>query len=234
MGVSSRGSGEVRLPFADRKQAGRLLAGRLRRFTDEDRQAIVLGLPRGGVPVAFEVAHALRLPLDVYLVRKLGTPGFEELAMGAIATGGIRVLNRKVIEELHVSESQLESVLSAETAELLRRERAYRQDRPCPPLEGRTAILVDDGLATGSTMRAAIASLRAQRAREVIVAVPVAPPDTCAELDAESDGAICLATPQPFLAVGQWYEEFSPPSDDEIREQLMANAREIDQVSEGS
>ena len=226
----SRDTAEVRLPFADRTQAGRLLAGRLESFAGQYEKAIVLGLPRGGVPVAFEVAHTLRLPLDVYLVRKLGTPGFEELAMGAIATGGIRVLNRRVIEELHVSESQLESVLAAETAELQRRERIYRQDRPCPELEGRTAILVDDGLATGSTMRAAIASLRAQRAKQVIVAVPVAPPDTCAELDAESDGAICLATPQPFLAVGQWYEEFSPPSDDEIREQLLANAREMAQV----
>jgi predicted phosphoribosyltransferase len=226
----SQDAAKVRLPFADRTQAGRLLAGRLESFAGQYENAIVLGLPRGGVPVAFEVAHTLRLPLDVYLVRKLGTPGFEELAMGAIATGGIRVLNRRVIEELHVSESQLESVLAAETAELERRERIYRQDRPCPELEGRTAILVDDGLATGSTMRAAIASLRAQRAKQVIVAVPVAPPDTCAELDAESDGAICLATPQPFLAVGQWYEEFSPPSDDEIREQLLANAREMAQV----
>jgi putative phosphoribosyl transferase len=218
---------EVRLPFADRSQAGRLLAGRLEGFAMEGRQTIVLGLPRGGVPVAFEVAQALRLPLDVYLVRKLGTPGFEELAMGAIATGGIRVLNQRVIEELHITGDQLESVLVAETAELLRRERLYRQDRPCPQLEGRTAILVDDGLATGSTMRAAIVSLRAQRAWQVIVAVPVAPPDTCAELNAESDGAVCLATPQPFLAVGQWYEEFSPPSDDEIREQLLANAQEM-------
>jgi putative phosphoribosyl transferase len=230
VGVSRPDFGEVRLPFADRTQAGRLLAGRLERFAEKDRRAIVLGLPRGGVPVAFEVAHALRLPMDVYLVRKLGTPGFEELAMGAIATGGIRVLNRRVIEELQVSESQLESVLSAETAELLRRERVYRKDRPCPQLEGRTAILVDDGLATGSTMRAAIASLRAQRAKEVIVAVPVAPPDTCAELGAESDGAVCLATPQPFLAVGQWYEEFSPPSDEEIQELLLANAREMAQL----
>jgi predicted phosphoribosyltransferase len=230
MGGFSQDAGEVRLPFADRTQAGRLLAGRLERFAGQGGNTIVLGLPRGGVPVAFEVAHALRLPMDVYLVRKLGTPGFEELAMGAIATGGIRVLNRKVIDELHVSESQLESVLAAETAELLRRERVYRQDRPCPELDGRTAILVDDGLATGSTMRAAIASLRAQRAKQVIVAVPVAPPDTCAELNAESDGAICLATPQPFLAVGQWYEQFSPPSDDEIRERLEANAREMAQL----
>jgi putative phosphoribosyl transferase len=220
---------EVRLPFANRTQAGRMLATRLEGFARQGRQPIVLGLPRGGVPVAFEVAQALRLPLDVYLVRKLGTPGFEELAMGAIATGGIQVLNQKVIEELHITGGQLESVLMSETAELLRRERLYRQDRPCPRLEGRTAILVDDGLATGSTMRAAIASLRAQRAWEVIVAVPVAPPDTCVELSAESDGAVCLATPQPFLAVGQWYEEFSPPSDDEIRDQLLANAREMPQ-----
>lgn len=220
----------VKLPFADRLQAGRLLATQLERFAGCGQQAIVLGLPRGGVPVAFEVARALRLPLDVYLVRKLGTPGFEELAMGAIATGGIRVLNRRVVDDLHIGESQVESVVAAETAELLRRERAYRQDRPPPQLHGRTAILVDDGLATGSTMRAAIASLRAQRAREVIVAVPVAPQDACIELGQESDGVVCLATPQPFLAVGQWYQDFSPPSDDEIREQLRANAREMAEV----
>ncbi|PZR84771.1 MAG: phosphoribosyl transferase [Candidatus Nephthysia bennettiae] len=217
----------MRLPFADRTQAGRMLATRLEGFARQGRQPIVLGLPRGGVPVAFEVAQALRLPLDVYLVRKLGTPGFEELAMGAIATGGIQVLNEKVIEELHITSGQLDAVLAAETAELLRREGLYRRGRACPQLEGRTAILVDDGLATGSTMRAAIASLRAQRAWEVIVAVPVAPPDTCAELNAESDGAVCLATPRPFMAVGQWYEEFSPPSDDEIRDQLLANARDM-------
>jgi putative phosphoribosyl transferase len=220
---------EVRLPFADRKQAGELLAGRLRRFAGRDH-VIVLGLPRGGVPVAFEVAHALRLPLDVYVVRKLGTPGFQELAMGAIATGGIRVLNKKVIDELHVNQRQLEAVLAAETAELLRRERTYRRDRPPLELEGRTAILVDDGLATGSTMRAAIASLRAQRVREVIVAVPVAPLEACQELDRETDGAVCLATPQPFMAVGQWYEEFSPPSDEEIQRLLRANADEIAEV----
>ena len=150
--------------------------------------------------------------------------------MGAIATGGAQVLNTKVIEELHVTESQLQRVLTAETAELERRERAYRQERPPLQLEGRTAILVDDGLATGSTMRAAIASLRAQRARRVLVAVPVAPPDTCRELERETDGVVCLATPQPFLAVGQWYEEFSAPSDDEIRELLRANAEEMAEV----
>jgi predicted phosphoribosyltransferase len=221
---------KVKLPFADRTQAGRLLATQLERFAGHGRQAIVLGLPRGGVPVAFEVARALRLPLDVYLVRKLGTPGFEELAMGAIATGGIRVLNKRVVDDLHISESQVEAVVAAETAELLRREHAYRQDRRPPQLEGRIAILVDDGLATGSTMRAAIASLRAQRAREVIVAVPVAPQDTCTELGKESDGVVCLATPQPFLAVGQWYQDFSPPSDDEIREQLRTNAQEMAEV----
>jgi putative phosphoribosyl transferase len=219
--------GGVRLPFADRTEAGRLLAEPLRRFAEPHRQAMVLGLPRGGVPVAFEVAHALRLPLDVYLVRKLGAPGFEELAMGAIATGGIRVLNRRVLAELHVTAEQVARVVESETEELLRRERVYRQDRPPLELEGRTAILVDDGLATGSTMRAAIASLRAQKARQVIAGVPVAPPDTCAELELETDGVVCLATPQPFMAVGQWYEEFSPPSDEEIRRQLEANAREM-------
>ena len=222
--------GGVKLPFADRQEAGRLLAGRLQPFAGRVRDVVVLGLPRGGVPVAFEVAHALRLPLDVYVVRKLGAPGFEELAMGAIASGGIRVLNHKVIDELRVSQRQLESVLAAETAELKRRESAYRRDRPPPILESRTAILIDDGLATGSTMRAAIASLRAQRAREVFVAVPVAPHDILLELDQESDGAISLATPQPFLAVGQWYEEFSPPFEEEIREHLRRNAAEIAQV----
>jgi predicted phosphoribosyltransferase len=221
---------ELKLPFVDRSQAGRLLAGRLQQFSGPARDTVVLGLPRGGVPVAFEVAHALRLPLDVYVVRKLGTPGFEELAMGAIATGGAQVLNRKVIEELHVTQGQLEKVLAAESAELERRERAYRQDRPPLQLEGRTSILVDDGLATGSTMRAAIASLRAQGARAVVVAVPVAPPDTCREMARETDAVVCLATPQPFLAVGQWYEEFSAPSDDEIRRLLRANAEEIAEV----
>ena len=215
---------ELKLPFADRTQAGRFLAARLRQFAGAARDTVVLGLPRGGVPVAFEVARALRLPLDVYVVRKLGTPGFEELAMGAIATGGARVLNRKVIEELRVTPAQLQAALAAETAELERREGAYRHDRPPLRLEGRTSILVDDGLATGSTMRAAIASLRAQRARQVVVAVPVAPTDTCRELAKETDQVVCLATPQPFLAVGQWYEEFSPPSDEEIRELLRRNA----------
>jgi predicted phosphoribosyltransferase len=221
----------VKLPFTDRREAGRLLASRLGRYAGRDQEVIVLGLPRGGVPVAFEVAHALRLPLDVYVVRKLGSPGFEELAMGAIASGGIRVLNQKVIKELHVDQGQVESVSAAETAELMRRETAYRQDRPALLLEGRIAILVDDGLATGSTMRAAIASLQARRAREVIVAVPVAPPDTCQELERETDGAVCLATPQPFLAVGQWYEEFSPPTDEEIREQLRRNAAEMAEIA---
>jgi putative phosphoribosyl transferase len=218
---------EVELPFADRIVAGRLLASRLGEYAGSDSQAIVLGLPRGGVPVAFEVAQALHLPLDVYVVRKLGAPGYEELAMGAIATGGITILNQGVIDELAVSDGQLQSVLAAETAELLRRETAYRRGRPPPALEGRTAILVDDGLATGSTMRAAIASLRAQRARRVIAAVPVAPLDTCLELKRETDAAICLATPQPFVAVGQWYREFSPPRDEEIRELLRRNATEI-------
>ena len=219
-------TGEVELPFADRREAGRLLASRLEAYGGSGSQAVVLGLPRGGVPVAFEVAHALRVALDVYVVRKLGAPGQAELAMGAIATGGITILNQRVMDELAVSDRQLQSVLAAETAELLRREAAYRQRRPAPALAGRTAILVDDGLATGSTMRAAIASLRAQRVRQVIAAVPVAPRETCIELERETDAAICLATPQPFLAVGQWYEEFAPPAEEEIRELLRRNATE--------
>ena len=221
----------VRLPFADRTQAGKLLATRLQEYAGRSADVIVLGLPRGGVPVGFEVAAALALPLDVYVVRKLGTPGFEELAMGAIATGGVRVLNQRVLEELRVSEDQVEAVVAAEGEELLRRERAYRQDRPAPELEGRVAMLVDDGLATGSTMRAAIASLRAQEVRQVVVAVPVAPPDTCLELELETDRVVCLATPQPFLAVGQWYEEFSPPSDEEIRELLRRSAERMSGAS---
>jgi putative phosphoribosyl transferase len=217
----------VRVSFADRREAGRRLAELLKGFAGRAGDLTVLGLPRGGVPVAYEVSHALRLPLDVYLVRKLGAPGFEELAMGAIASGGIQVLNQKVLRDLRVNQKQIDAVLEKETEELARRERVYRRGRPPPRLEGRGAILVDDGLATGSTMRAAIAALRAQMVREVFVAVPVAPRDTCLELEKESDGAFCLATPEPFLAVGQWYEEFAPPSDEEIQHLLELNAREI-------
>ena len=220
----------MKLPFADRTQAGRLLAPRLDEYSGRSADVIVLGLPRGGVPVAFEVARRLRLPLDVYVVRKLGTPGFEELAMGAIASGGVRVLNQRVIDELRVREEQVDAVVATEAAELLRRERAYRQDRPAPDLKDWVAMLIDDGLATGSTVRAAIASLRAQQARQVVVAVPVAPPDTCVELSREADHVVCLATPQPFLAVGQWYQEFSPPSDETIRELLRRNAEEMAEV----
>jgi putative phosphoribosyl transferase len=210
------------LPFENRNHAGRVLAGTLSEYRGRP-DLIVLGLPRGGVPVAFEVAEALRAPLDIYLVRKLGVPGHEELAMGAIASGGVRVLNQDVVRSLRISPEQIDAVTRAEEAELKRRERAYRGDRPPPDVAGRTVILVDDGLATGSTMHAAVAALRAAGPRELVVAVPTAPPETCAELEAEADRVICAATPEPFYAVGAWYRDFSQTSDEEVRELLRRN-----------
>jgi putative phosphoribosyl transferase len=210
--------------FRDRAHAGRLLAARLRRHAGRP-DVVVLGLPRGGVPVAAEVAERLRVPLDVFLVRKLGVPGHEELAMGAIATGGVRVLNEAVLAAAGVSGEDVAAATAREREELRRRERAYRDDRPPPDLRGRTVVLVDDGLATGATMRAAAAAARRQQAACVIVAVPVAAPDTCRELRAEADEVVCLATPEPFYAVGLWYERFAPTTDDEVR-RLLARARD--------
>jgi len=183
---------------------------------------MVLGLPRGGVPVAAEVARALGAPLDVFLVRKLGLPGQEELAMGAIASGGARVLNDEVVNALRLPESVLEQVTERERAELERRDRAFRGDRPPPDVRGRVAIVVDDGLATGSTMRAAIAALRTLEPARIVVAVPAAPPATCEELRAEVDDLVVLLTPHPFHAVGLWYEDFTPTSDQEVRAILRA------------
>ncbi len=184
---------------------------------------LVLGLPRGGVPVAFEVAQALGVPLEVYVVRKLGVPGHVELAMGAIASGGVRVVNLGTLRSLRISPQQLDVVTRAEEAELRRQEWVYRGDRPPPTVSRRTVILVDDGLATGATMLAAVAPLRSAGPNEVVVAVPVAPPETCAELEAEADRVVCAVTPEPFYAVGAWYRDFSQTSDEEVRELLRRN-----------
>jgi putative phosphoribosyl transferase len=197
-----------------------VLAAELSEYAGRD-DVIVLGLPRGGVPVAAEVARALGAPLDVFLVRKLGLPGQEELAMGAIASGGARVLNEEVVNALGVPERVLEQVTERERAELERRERAFRGDRPPADVRGRVVIVVDDGLATGSTMRAAIAALRTQEPARIVVAVPAAPPQTCEELRPEVDDLVVLLAPHPFHAVGLWYEDFTPTSDEEVRAILL-------------
>jgi putative phosphoribosyl transferase len=205
--------------FRDRSDAGRVLSEYLLVYRDNP-QVLVLGLPRGGVPVAYEVAQALRASLDVFLVRKLGVPNQPELAMGAIASGGIRVLNQGVIRELEISRSMIETVAAHESSELQRRERTYRGMRPMPKIEGRDVILIDDGLATGSTMRAAIASLRQHNPGRIVVASPVGARNTCDELRKEVDEVVCAHTPEPFVAVGRWYRDFSPIMDREIRDLL--------------
>ena len=187
---------------------------------------LVLALPRGGVPVGFEVASALDAPLDVFVVRKIGVPFHEELAMGAVASGGVRVVNEHVVEVLGITEEQFEAAAAAETAEVERRERLYRGDQPPVDVHGRHVILVDDGLATGSTMRAAARALRAQQPQSLTVAVPVAAEETCYEVRSDIDEIVCGFTPQPFLAVGVWYEDFRPTSDDEVRE-LLAQASQL-------
>jgi putative phosphoribosyl transferase len=205
--------------FRDRAEAGRQLAEVLQDYARRDG-VVVLGLPRGGVPVAYEVARALGAPLDVFLVRKLGVPGHEELAMGAVASGGVRVLNEELVRRLGLSAQELEEVIAREEAELERREAAYRGGRPRPDLSGKVAILVDDGLATGATMRAAVEALRREGAARLVVAVPTGAEESCAELRPLVDELICLATPQPFYAVGLWYDDFAPTTDDEVRELL--------------
>ncbi len=185
---------------------------------------VVLALPRGGVPIGYEIARSLQAPLDLLIVRKLGVPGQEELAMGAIASGGIRVLHETVIRELGLTEPVIDEVTREEERELHRRERAYRGDRPPVSLEGRIVVLVDDGLATGSTMRAAIAAVRQRRPAKIVVAVPVAPPETCQVLRNEADEVHCLLTPALFFGVGQWYEEFPQTTDEEVRALLQEPA----------
>jgi predicted phosphoribosyltransferase len=205
--------------FRNRTDAGRRLAEKLAAYADRP-DALVLALPRGGVPVGSEVAQGLGAPLDVFLVRKLGVPGHEELAMGAVATGGVRVLNDEIVHGLGISEHEIDASVSRELRELARRERLYRSDCPPPDVAGRTVILVDDGLATGATMRAAVQALRQQQPARIVVAVPTASLDTCQAMKAEADDVVCAMTPEPFFAVGYWYEDFTQTTDDEVRELL--------------
>jgi putative phosphoribosyl transferase len=201
--------------FRDRAEAGWLLARHLTHYAGR-ADVLILALPRGGVPVAFVVAQTLHAPLDVLVVRKLGVPRQVELAMGAIATGGVRVLNDEVVSELHIPQAEIDRVAAAEQAELERRERAYRGGRPAPIVRGRAVILIDDGLATGTTMRAAIAAVRAQRPARLIVAVPVAAVESLAELRPLVDELVWVSAPEPFDAIGRWYENFAPTSDSEV------------------
>jgi len=206
--------------FTDRRHAGRVLASRLTKYAGRD-DVIVLALPRGGVPVAYEVASALNAPMDVFLVRKLGTPGHRELAMGAIASGGVRVVNEDVVRWYGISEAAIDRIAREEQEELERRERAYRDDRPAPDLTNKIVVLIDDGLATGSTMRAAVKAVRARHPARVVIAVPVGAPQTCAELAVSADEVICARMPEPFSAVGQWYLNFEQTDDAEVRELLQ-------------
>ena len=211
------------LRFRDRRDAGRQLASWLADYAHRP-DVLVLALPRGGVPVAYEIARALEVPLDVALVRKLGVPGHEELAMGAIASGGVRVVDPEVIRAADVTPEELETVTTAERQELERRETRYRGGRPPASATGRTVILVDNGLATGATMRAAIAALRDQHPARIVVAVPVAPPQTCAEFRAVANDVVCASTPEPFYAVGLWYNDFGQTTDEEVGDLLARSA----------
>jgi putative phosphoribosyl transferase len=214
--------------FRDRREAGQRLGAQLTEFADRD--VLVLALPRGGVPVGFEVAQSLNAPMDVLVVRKLGVPGQEEVAMGAIASGGVRILNWDVIRAIALSPQQVDAVAEKEAHELQRREKEYRGNRKRMEIVGRSVILVDDGLATGSTMRAAIAALRHEEPQKIIVAVPVAAPSTCAEIENVADGVVCLYTPLRFLSVSQWYQNFSPISDAEVRGLLDRAAERVKQT----
>jgi putative phosphoribosyl transferase len=215
--------------FHDRHDAGRQLAAHLDPYAGRS-DVIVLALPRGGVPVGYEVARALGVPLDVFLVRKLGVPGHEELAMGAIASGGVRVLNEDVVSELRISDRWVDVVAARELAELRRREEAYRDGRPAPDVRGKVAVLVDDGLATGASMRAAVSALKRLGPAKVVVAVPVGAAQTCRELEQIADEVVCAETPDPFYAVGTWYQDFDQTTDDEVRD-LLARANQPDGVS---
>jgi len=212
--------------YQDRIEAGRLLAERLAKYKNRP-DVVILALPRGGVPVGFEVAQALNAPLDVFVVRKLGVPGQEELAMGAIASGGVLVLNEEVVQMLRIPDALIEATVAKEVEELERRERLYRGDRPRLDARDRVAILIDDGLATGSTMRAAARALRRHHPSRVVVAAPVAASSTCDELSNEVDEVICAETPEPFYAISLWYRDFTQTTDDQVRELLAQSARSI-------
>lgn len=202
--------------FRNRVEAGRRLAEQVTRSV-RDPESLVLALPRGGVPVAFEVARALPAELDIFLVRKLGLPGQEELAIGAIASGGVRVLNEALVKELQVSPALIGHIIAREERELKRREELYREGLPALPVHGRTVVIIDDGLATGASMKAATRALRPQGPKRIIVAVPVAARQTCDALRNDADEIVCAATPEPFMAVGMWYEDFSQTTDDEVQ-----------------
>ncbi len=212
--------------FRDRSDAGRQLAKRLMHYAGQS-DVVVLALPRGGVPVAYEVARALHAPLDIFLVRKLGVPGHEELAMGAIASGGVRVLNPDVIEGLAIPDRVIDAVARREQQELERRERAYRKGRPPVPIQGKVVILIDDGLATGASMQAAVEGLKAQGPRRIVVAVPTAAPETCAAFKQFVDEVVCVVTPRPFFGVGQWYDNFSQMTDEEVQAYLAQAAQDF-------
>jgi len=221
------------VPFRDRYDAGRQLGAQLGQYADRP-DVLVLGLPRGGVPVAFEVGQAIHAPLDVFIVRKLGVPGHEELAMGAIASGGTVVLNEEVVTEARIPQRVIDAVIAREEQELMRRDRLYRDDRPPPEVRGKTVLLVDDGLATGSTMRAAVAALRQQGPAAIVVAVPVAAPSTCEAFRQEVAETICAVTAEPFYAVGLWYQDFAPTSDEEVRSLLRRAAISVPLASQAA
>lgn len=213
--------------FENRREAGRKLAEKLEHYAKRDG-VIVLALPRGGVPVAYEVAAALELPLDVLIVRKLGAPGHRELAMGAVASGGVRVVNEAIVASLGVSPAALEATAQEELRELRRREQRYRGGRPPLSLAGRTVLLIDDGVATGASMRAALSALHQLEPARIVVAVPTAAKDACQALEQQADEVVCLMTPEPYHAVGAWYREFPQTSDEEVRRLLEMAARGTD------
>ena len=217
---------EMMARFRDRRDAGQKLAQELLHYANRS-DVIVLALPRGGVPVAYEVALALNVPLDIFIVRKLGLPGHEELAIGAIASGGVRVLNHDIVRMLHIPDEMIEQVAQRELKELQRREQQYRGDRPAPEVRDRIVILIDDGLATGASMRAAVAGLRAQNPKRIVVAVPVAAPETCEAFEVEVDEIVCASTPEPFFGVGRWYEDFSQTTDEGVRLFLQDIQRQL-------
>jgi putative phosphoribosyl transferase len=217
--------------FQDRTEAGQRLATRLAAYANFSN-LLVLGLPRGGVPVAYEIATALHAPLDVWLVRKLGVPGQEELAMGAIALGGVMILNQEIIQALNIPQDAIQRVAEAEQQELERRDRAYRGNRPLPQVQDHTVILVDDGIATSSTLRAAIAALQRQNPRRIVVAAPVAPPSVCDALRNVVDDVVCLSLPEPLQSIGMWYQDFSQTTDEEVRELLKQSAISLAAIGE--